>query len=144
MSELSDTNAVAPTFVALAAPAGLLHTSLISYLQAYPHLRVTCAVTTLQALLNAPGSPIHTQVILLDAALADERLPQALGDLRYRYPAAVFIVLVDSPQQQQAAHSFGAHFVLLKGNLGDSLRAALEEASSITGKIFNDDIDLRR
>jgi DNA-binding NarL/FixJ family response regulator len=144
MPNSSRSRAVTPTFVALAAPAGLLHTSLISYLHAYPHLRVVRAVTTLEALLSAPDAPIYAQVLVLDAALAYEDLPKALGDLRFRYPAAVFIVLVDSPQQQQSARRAGAHFVLLKGHLGDALRNALEEASAITGKIFNDDVDLRR
>lgn len=144
MHDADSADVVSPTFVALAAPAGLLHNSLITYLQAFPHLRIVRAATTLAALLDAANAPIYAQVILLDAALAAGDLPKTLGDLRFRYPAAVFLVLVDSPQQQQTARRAGAQFVLLKGHLGDALRQALTEAAAVTGKMFNDDLDLRR
>jgi len=137
-------HAVTPTFVALAAPPGLLHNALVSYLQSYPQLRVVLSVTALEALLNVPGAPVHVQVIVFDAALAHGYLPHAIARLRSCYPGAGIIILVESPEQQQTARQVGVRFVLLKGHLGDALKDALEEAFILTSKIFNDDIDLRR
>lgn len=119
-SSKSETN-----LAVIAAPNGVMASSLRTFLQTIPGDWVVASVNTLaDACLEVDrGRP---KFLLLDAELAKAALVDWIEQLLASAPGLRLIVLVNSEEQQAAAQVGGAAFTLLKGFLENDLRQLVE------------------
>lgn len=113
-----------PFQILIAAPAGVMSSSLRTFARTIPELHVAALAETPADLLHAAGA-CAARLALVDADLAEGSLPALLQALHTSCPTLGLIVLANSAVQQQEALAAGAGHVLLKGFLNDELRAAI-------------------
>jgi DNA-binding NarL/FixJ family response regulator len=109
----------------IAAPAGVMISSLRTFLHTIPGVTVVNQVDTQAAALQQLHSD-PPYLLLFDADLAGGNLAAGLQALRHCAPGLNLIVLVNNPQQQQTALAAGANHALLKGFLDEQLRRAVQ------------------
>lgn len=110
--------------VVLAATAGILSSSLRSYLRTMPNVHIVAEVGCSQNLI-ATLEAYRPQVLVLDADLPSLDLaPSVQHALRVCGELGV-VVLANGHDQHAVAIGAGAHHVLLKGFLGQQLRQAV-------------------
>lgn len=108
----------------IAAPAGIMSSSLRSFLHTIPLVKVAGQTTSPAETLNAlPG--IQPHLLVLDADLTGSALPLYLQKLRASFPNLNIVTLVNSHYQQESALTAGASHALLKGCLDDQLRQVI-------------------
>jgi DNA-binding NarL/FixJ family response regulator len=108
--------------VLIAAPLGIMSSSLHTFLQTLPEVKVVdhCVnqVDTLSALRNHPPNLL---IIDLDMVMNESEigntLEEFIGQVRLLAPETQVIVLVNSLKQKQFADKAGADQVLMKGML---------------------------
>jgi DNA-binding NarL/FixJ family response regulator len=116
--------------VIIAAPAGIMSSSLRTFLQTVPGVQVVAQVTTQAGALSALNGD-RQQLMLLDADLAGKGLVQVemlaiLIRIAHRAcPNLHSIVLINTPAQKLAVLAAGANQAILKGALDEELRQAI-------------------
>ena len=108
----------------IAAPSGLMSSSLRSFLRTIPGVEVAaetaCLCDTMRALTGN-----YPRLLLLDADLPGPVLNPCIRQFHADFPSLKIIVLTGSSAQQETALAAGADYALLKGNLDGQLRRAV-------------------
>jgi DNA-binding NarL/FixJ family response regulator len=108
----------------IAAPEGVLSSSLRTFLRTIPGLQIAAHVTGQAGALETLAR-IRPQLLLFDVDVAGSQLAACLHQLRSTSPALNLVVLSNSKNQQQVALDAGASSTLLKGCLDEQLRRAI-------------------
>jgi DNA-binding NarL/FixJ family response regulator len=118
-----------PIIALIAAPAGIMGSSLHSFMRTIPQVKVAGqTVSPTETLTALPR--LHPHLLVLDADLIGPALPLYLQNLRAKFPNLNIITLVNSPHQQELALTAGASHALLKGYLNDQLRRVILSAQN--------------
>lgn len=114
----------------IAAPVGIMSSSLRSFLRTIPGVHVVAQVSSPAEVLHAL-TWCQPHLLVLDADIAGPVLRACLKELRAISPTLNLVVLINNQSQQEAALAAGASHALLKGCLGGQLRRAIISVSAI-------------
>ena len=121
-------DSVFPVSVCIAAPTGIIASSLRTFLSTIPEVQVVFTVGLWQELETFLEEDFGCTIIL-DADLALDQMAERVKQLTRCHPSCLIVALVNTSAEQHIALVSGARSALLKGNLGEQLRQAVLEAT---------------
>ncbi len=123
-----------PVTVLIAAPEGILGSSLRTFMETLPGVRVV-ARSTSQALTLRDLAENQTRLVLLDCSLNSGRectsltLKAFIREIRALQPGAQIVAIASYLAQKQLALDSGASQVIMVGSFDQALRQAVEQIS---------------
>ena len=112
--------------VLIAAEPGPLRDSLRVLLTVVPYAVAVDQVGDASSILQAVAET-HPDLVLLDAGMADAKVPEAVAWIRASNTQSKCLVLTDDVQQRRQALTAGADAALVKGTPATTMIETIEE-----------------